>query len=357
MSYGIGKFSTKFLTRKRSLFVCISTVVDETLRLLHFCDANPYYDECRRIDMALHKIKDFDPDYRTHFDDHDVVGYDLYSGDDKVGAVDDILVDDEGNFRYLVVNTGLWILGKKVLLPIGRSSIRYSDRRIYVNGLTKAQVEDLPEYDPHTTVDYDYEERVRGTYRMQPTNAGMNMAAPTAAVGTAAPISEPALEAVAPLDYDRDSYTYDRDRSLYDINEDDHQSLKLYQERLIASKTRQKTGEVTVGKRVETETQRVSVPIEKERVVIERVSSGAVGTPVAPGEALFNEGEVARVEVYEETPDIHKEAYVREEVRVKKEVDRDVVEAEEQLRREELDIDTQGNPVVQNPSNSPVDRR
>jgi uncharacterized protein (TIGR02271 family) len=316
--------------------------------------------------MALHKIKDFDPDYRTHFDDHDVIGYDVYSGDEKVGAVDDILVDDMGNFRYLVVNTGLWILGKKVLMPIGRSSIRYSDRQINVNGLTKQQVENLPEYDPNTTLDYDYEERVRSNYRSQ-SSAALNMGTPNTALSSAAPTMSPVeastavsasapLESTAPLDYDRDSYTYDRDANLYDINEQNHQNLKLYQERLIANKTRQKTGEVAVGKHVETETQRVSVPIEKERVVIERVNPGDAATAVAPGEATFRDGEVARMEVYEETPDIHKEAYVREEVRLRKEVDRDVIEAEEQLRREELDIDTQGNPVVQNPE-SPVSNR
>jgi uncharacterized protein (TIGR02271 family) len=303
--------------------------------------------------MALHKIKDFDPDYRDHFDDHDVIGYDLYSGDDKVGAVDDILVDDMGSFRYLVVNTGLWILGKKVLLPIGRSSIRYSDRRIYVNGLTKEQVENLPEYDPHTTLDHDYEERVRNVYRPQ-SNASVNMGATTAALGMAAPITSPPLETSAPLDSeqgnygrDREAYSYDHDVDLYHLNDTDHQNLKLYEERLVANKTRQKTGEVTVGKRVETETQRVSVPIEKERVVIERVNSSNAGVAVPLGADAFTEGEVARMEIYEETPDIHKEAFVREEVRVKKEVDRDTVESEEQLRREELDVDTQGRTVVQ----------
>ena len=63
----------------------------------------------------------------------------------------------------------------------------------------------------------------------------------------------------------------------------------------------------------------------------------------------FHEGEVARIEVYEETADIHKEAYVREQVNVRKEVDRDTVDAEEQLRREELDIKTQGTPIVEGP--------
>jgi len=46
--------------------------------------------------------------------------------------------------------------------------------------------------------------------------------------------------------------------------------------------------------------------------------------------------------VYEETPDIHKEAFVREEVRVRKVVEHDTVEAQETIRREELDVNTEG---------------
>jgi uncharacterized protein (TIGR02271 family) len=145
--------------------------------------------------------------------------------------------------------------------------------------------------------------------------------------------------------YDQTSYPYDRDSDLYGLNEQDHQTLRLYEERLIANKIRQKAGEVTVGKHVETETQRVSVPVEKERVVIERVSPTGQNV-VAPGVDAFQEGEVVRMDVYEETPDIRKEAFVREEVRVRKEVEQDTVEANETLRREELDIDKDGNPIV-----------
>ncbi len=282
--------------------------------------------------MPLHKIKDFDPDYRTHFDDQDVIGYDLYADKDKIGSVDDLLVDDTGKIRYLIINTGTWILGKKVLLPIGRSRIDYKGHRITAEGLTRSQAEALPQYDGNIPVDYEHEEQVRNVYR--PMDAG------TTAVESGAPLDA----GVAAVGYDRDTYSYDRDSSLYNLDDTNHQSLKLYEERLIANKTRAKTGEVAVGKRVETETAKVSVPIEKERVVIER-TAGA-GTAVAPSDMAFQEGEVARVEVYEETPDIRKEAFVREEVSVRKEIDRDVVNAEETLRREELNVDTQGTPVV-----------
>ncbi|XHX79759.1 MAG: DUF2382 domain-containing protein [Stenomitos frigidus ULC029] len=282
--------------------------------------------------MPLHKIRDFDPNYRDHFEDQDVIGHDLYAGADKAGSVDDLLVDDAGKLRYLVINTGFWILGKQVLLPIGRARIDGKGRRVAVDGLTREQVEALPKYDGTMPVNYEHEEKVRSTYRPKK-------------IGTGAIDAAAVPPAVSP-EYDRDTYNYDRDPELYNLNEQDHQSLRLYEERLVASKTRAKTGEVAVGKRVETETAKASVPLEKERVVIERTTPVDAGTTVALGDATFEAGEVTRMEVYEETPDIHKEAFVREEVSVRKEIDRDTANVEETLRREELDIDTDGRPVV-----------
>lgn len=132
---------------------------------------------------------------------------------------------------------------------------------------------------------------------------------------------------------------------MYELNGTDDQTLKLYEERLVANKNRVKTGQVAIGKHVETQTSRVSVPLEKERVVVERVTPTNAGTPVNSEEVNFQEREVAHMEIYEETPDIHKQAVVREEVRIRKEVERDTVEAEEKVRREELDIDG-GKPSV-----------
>jgi uncharacterized protein (TIGR02271 family) len=130
--------------------------------------------------------------------------------------------------------------------------------------------------------------------------------------------------------------------------------IKLYEERLVADKTRVKTGEVTVGKRVETETARVAVPVEKERVVVERVTPADAGTPVSPESVNFGAGDVARMEVYEEKADISKQAVLREEVKVKKEVQHDTVQVEDQIRREHLDVDAQGLPVTERPHTDPA---
>lgn len=283
--------------------------------------------------MALQKIEEFYPNYQEEiFAGDDIKGFDVFAGDsdEKVGTVYDALVDETGRFRYLVVDTGIWIFGKKVLLPIGSARFDYEARRVHATGLrSKAQAEQLPAYNELEPVDYDGEEKVRSVYRNQDTVA-----------------STPAASTATPASYDRSNYSYDIDRPLYETNEQNHQNLKLYEERLVANKNRAKTGEVAVGKRVETETARASVPIEKERVVIERVTPVEAGRVVSVGEADFQSGEVARMEVYEETADIHKEAFVREEVNVRKEVVRSTVDAEETLRREELDVKTDGTPVV-----------
>ncbi|HEY9878894.1 MAG TPA: DUF2382 domain-containing protein [Leptolyngbyaceae cyanobacterium] len=279
--------------------------------------------------MALVKIKDFYPDHQdTSTDYNDIKHYDVYAQDnDKVGSVHDILVDEvEGRIRYLIVDTGFWVFGKKVLLPIGLARIDYSNKRVVASSLTKEQVENLPNVDDKLQkIDEEHEEQVQGVYSSDKTRS-----ATTAASATTSDLT---------------SSRYDRNPNLYNMSDSAHQNLKLYEERLVANKKRQKTGEVSIGKHVETETARVAVPLEKERVVIERTPGNQQS--VDPTTADFKDGVVERIEVYEETPDIHKEAFVREEVQVRKEVEQDVALSREKVRREELDVDTQGRPSVE----------
>ncbi len=130
-------------------------------------------------------------------------------------------------------------------------------------------------------------------------------------------------------------------RTRTDINDND--KIKLYEERLMVNKQREKTGEVAIGKRVETETATVAVPIERERVVVERTN--AVNSAAVNPDTAFAGGEVAQMNVYEETADITKQAFVREEVSVRKEVEHETVEAKETVRREELKVDTEGDVI------------
>jgi uncharacterized protein (TIGR02271 family) len=276
--------------------------------------------------MALYKIEDFTPD--SNYDSPGLDGsevekikhFDVYSDidDDKVGTIKYILVDDSGRLRYLVVDTGFWFFGRQVLLPIGRSRIDYDKRRVYANKLTKQQVENLPDFKDLQEIDYDYEERVRGVYRppiaQEPLESSTPLESP---IAVDSPLVSHERTIVTPaVPVERNTYRYEEEPNLYNVNEQDHQNLKLYEERLVANKSRVKTGEVTVSKQSYTEIVTVSVPVQRERIVIEHTDAETGVKTVSLTEADLGEGGV----------------------KIKKIVEQDTVEAEDTIRREELDV-------------------
>ncbi|NJL86520.1 MAG: DUF2382 domain-containing protein [Leptolyngbyaceae cyanobacterium SM1_1_3] len=312
--------------------------------------------------MALFKIKDLYPDYKDRFfDGNDVKSVDVYarSGDEKVGNIDNVLVDESGRIRYLVLNTGSWFSGKNVLLPIGRCVDDPNRNRIYATDLTKQQVENLPEYSDDLLVDHSYEERVRTVYRAPSAemSAPVEISVPVEQAGmkgyvvsqpAAMPVSKPPAQVPTPVSQptaEPEPDVYDREPDLYAMNDQDHRRLRLYEERLVASKHREKTGEVRVSKRIETEQAEASVPVQKEKIVIE-IESVAGATRVSAPEGSFQDGEVTHMDVYEEQANIRKEPVVRQEVNIRKEVEQDVVTARETLRHEELDVRQEGSPDV-----------
>lgn len=315
--------------------------------------------------MPLHHLKDYYPNYRETLADGqmgDIDSYSVYAqGEDQVGTAKDLLVDDSGRFRYLVVDTGPWIFGKNVLLPIGLARFDYSKSRVYVNGLSKTQVENLPEYKEGTVVDEKYEEQVRGQYKpiAQGRSSRQFLGNNYATSNDASSMNPLDSDQMNPLDENRQrtrpiaaatpsgqqqvADVYDREPGFYGLSdEDNHSPLRLYEERLVAHRNHAKVGEVIVGKRVETETAEISEPIEKERVVIER--HDVANQPAVGAGHAFENQEVARMEVYEDQISVEKEAFVREEVEVRKETDRELIRSREEIRREELDVKTDGEP-------------
>ena len=122
---------------------------------------------------------------------------------------------------------------------------------------------------------------------------------------------------------------------------DNNEKIRLYEERLKVNKQRTKT-DVSISKRIETETANISVPVQKERLVIERikVSSDAVSPLVN-----FGDDKLIKVDLYEETASVSKQAFVREEVNIHKEVEQEIVQRNETVRREELEIVEEGNVI------------
>src|ERR1019366_7117855 len=76
----------------------------------------------------------------------DLQGYAIGATDGAIGTVDDRYFDDEGwAIRYLVVDTGGWLSGRKVLIsPVAIGPPDWLHQVLPVS-LTKAQVEKSPD--------------------------------------------------------------------------------------------------------------------------------------------------------------------------------------------------------------------
>ena len=81
--------------------------------------------------------------------------------DGKIGKVDDATNDVGASF--IVVDTGPWIFGKKVMLPAGVvKSVDTADEKVFVNR-TKDEIKDAPEFDDDMLRDDTYRNSL-GTY-------------------------------------------------------------------------------------------------------------------------------------------------------------------------------------------------
>ncbi len=83
-----------------------------------------------------------------------LVGFDVEALDGSIGKIDEASYDVGAG--YLVVDTGPWIFGKKVMLPAGViTSVDPDDQAVSVNR-TKEQIKNAPEYDENTYRDEAY---------------------------------------------------------------------------------------------------------------------------------------------------------------------------------------------------------
>jgi hypothetical protein len=91
-----------------------------------------------------------------------VVGYGVEAQDGSIGKVDDVTY--EVGSSYLVVDTGPWIFGKKVMLPAGViKDVDHDDEKVFVDR-TKEQIKNAPEFDDSLLRDDEYRGRLGSYY-------------------------------------------------------------------------------------------------------------------------------------------------------------------------------------------------
>ena len=93
---------------------------------------------------------------------HDLVGFRVEATDGSIGKVDG--ATDEVGSSYVVVDTGPWIFGRKVMLPAGTiERVDWDDKAIYVDR-SKDEIKDSPELGETGWDDPDYRDRLGGYY-------------------------------------------------------------------------------------------------------------------------------------------------------------------------------------------------
>jgi hypothetical protein len=92
----------------------------------------------------------------------DVTGYSIAAVDGDFGRIDQATY--ETGESYLVVDTGPWIFGRKVMLPAGVvERIDAAEKTVYVDR-TKDQIKDAPEYYEAFTDNAEYREELGSYY-------------------------------------------------------------------------------------------------------------------------------------------------------------------------------------------------
>jgi len=95
-----------------------------------------------------------------------ILNYRILATDGEIGSVSDLIVDDqEMKLRYLVIDTGNWLPGKKVVLSTAWISSVAPERDTVVMNIEKKRIQEAPEYKPDGDFSREYETRLHDYYR------------------------------------------------------------------------------------------------------------------------------------------------------------------------------------------------
>jgi hypothetical protein len=121
-----------------------------------------------------------------------LTGAAIAASDGEIGSVDDLLFDDtDWKLRWLVVDTGGWLAGRKVLLPPSCLGEPTDDGRGLPVSLTRRQVEDSPPAEnEEALLSRRYEEAMLAHYALAPYWPDP-MPVPSAALAADRPASAP----------------------------------------------------------------------------------------------------------------------------------------------------------------------
>ncbi len=100
--------------------------------------------------------------FNRNVDTKELQGFHIEARDGSIGKIDELT--DEVGRSLVVVDTGPWILGRKVVIPAGAiETIDLNENKVHV-ALTKDQIKNAPEFDPDRGWNDDTYRTRLGTY-------------------------------------------------------------------------------------------------------------------------------------------------------------------------------------------------
>lgn len=251
------------------------------------------------------------------------IGQTLYSSDnEKVGKVGQVFLDDETDRpEFLTVNTGLFGMNES-FVPAADADVNGDGVRV---PFTKDQIKDAPNVDVDSGhLDQSEEQRLYShygmTYSERSSDSGLPEGGTGLATGTAATT---------------DSFTgAGHDTSGPNTDE----AMTRSEERLDVGTTSQEAGRARLRKYVTTEQETVTVPVKKERAVLETEPITEANRDEATSGPDISEEE-HEVVLTEERPVVGKTAEPVERVKLGTETVTDEETVSEEVRKEHIEAE------------------
>ncbi len=260
-------------------------------------------------------------------------GYTVYDQNyEKIGRVDDLFVDENDQPEYIGVKMGF--LGtSSTLIPMQITRVN-DERQLIEVSAEKDAVKNGPTFDDDREITPEHENEIYSYYGLQAAQGSDERGAYGDYYGDEHPgvvmgdtesgefrEHNPAVEGVA--------------EPSGDLDDEDELRVQRTEEELAAGTREREAGALNVRKRVRTDREQVEVPTRHEEVSVERVPVEGTAS-----EAEIGEDEVS-IPVTEEEVVVEKRPVAKEEVRIRKDVVEDTEVVEEDVRREEIDVDDQ----------------
>jgi uncharacterized protein (TIGR02271 family) len=262
-------------------------------------------------------------------------GYTVYDqADQKIGKVDDLFLDENDQPEYIGVKMGF--LGtRSTLIPFQMATVDDS-RQALVVSTDKDTAKNGPAFDDDREITPEFENEVYSYYGLQQSSSSEERGSYSEYSGDSGRVGPGMYEGDTESGEFRGHAADDESVAQIsgsDLEDQDELRVQRIEEELAAGTREREAGAMKVRKRVRTDREQIEVPTRREEVSVERVPVSGDASEVEIGE-----DEVV-VPVTEEEVVVGKRAVAKEEVRVRKDVVEDTEVVEEDVRREEIDIE------------------